>query len=54
MKDYQTITLAPSTPRRIFVPAGALLGVCDPEGGQPFALDLEDGATVEVVSCANG
>ena len=50
MKDYQTITLAPSTPRRIFVPAGALLGVCDPEGGQPFALDLEDGAAVEVVS----
>ena len=53
MKDYQTITLAPSTPRRIFVPAGALLGVCDPEGGQPFALEMESGATVEVVSCAN-
>ena len=49
MLTYQTITVEPSVPRRFFLPAGALLGVSDPEGGQPFALDLEEGASVEVV-----
>ena len=49
MPTYQTITIEPSTSRRFFLPAGALLGVSDPEGGQPFALDLEEGASVEVV-----
>ena len=50
MQHYQTITVEPHVPRRIFLPAGALLGVSDPEGGQPFALGLEEGAALEVVS----
>jgi len=54
MQDYQTITIEPSAPRRFFLPAGALLGVADPEGGQPFALSLEEGAAVEVVAGAGG
>ena len=49
MPTYQTITLEPSAPRRFFLPAGALLGVQDPEGGQPFALTLEDHAVLEVI-----
>ena len=50
MQHYQTITVEPHVPRRIFLPAGALLGVSDPEGGQPFALGLEEGGALEVVS----
>ena len=50
MPDYQTVTIEPSVPRRFFLPADALLAVSDPEGGQPFALGLEDGASVEVVA----
>ena len=50
MQHYQTITVEPHVPHRVFLPAGALLGVSDPEGGQPFALGLEEGGTLEVVS----
>ncbi len=50
MQHYQTITVEPHVPRRVFLPAGALLGVSDPEGGQPFALGLEEGSALEVVS----
>ncbi len=50
MTNYQTITVEPSVPRRVFVPDGALLGVSDPQGGQPFTLGLEEGASVEVVA----
>ena len=50
MPHYQTITVEPHVSRRIFLPAGTLLGVSDPEGGQPFALGLEEGGALEVVS----
>ena len=50
MSTYQTIIIEPSLPRRFYLPEGTLLGVSDPEGGQPFALALEESASVEVVS----
>ncbi len=48
MTQYQTITLEPATPKRVFLPAGETLAVRDPEGCQPFAVTPEDGGALEV------
>ena len=50
MTAYQTISVEPATPRRLWLPAGETLGVRDPEGCQPFALTPEDGRGLEVIA----
>ena len=50
MTAYQTISVEPATPTRLWLPAGETLGVRDPEGGQPFALTPEDAGGLEVIA----
>ena len=50
MTTYQTISVEPATPKRLWLPAGETLAVSDPEGCQPFALTPEDGGALDVVA----